>query len=486
MLFAFVFFISSELSKSPIILLPGVYGTNLHATYENTTKVPSYCPKEMNDELLWVNPKYLVPPFFNCLAHILQLQFDNQTNQISNIPGVQIDVHDFGGKGSVDYIVKLKSSINKTNNTTTRNNIIKKLKNNIENIKGKIAFYDNMNSIIEYLSNNGYKIYENLFVAPYDWRKAPFFVDDFWPRFKELIETAYVKSNNRKVTLIGYSMGSLMLQEFLSSKILLENSIKKSKLSGEKIWTSIKDPHQVISEEWKSKYLEKVIFLAPSFSGNLFGGDMVIREYTPFMPFIHNEYLGRLITSLPGFYALAANFELFGDTPVERGPDGRNYTTSDITNIIINYTDIKPEYIPLMNIAVETARHAPIDIGENIPVAVIYNSKVPTVSFMDYKYGWKNQPIKYFDGEGDGTVLTKGAEFVCKNWSVAKRPILCVDLNQNDKNHFDHPGLLVHNKVHELVLNISEGKIKEENEPWMKKQFRKHMKLNEHFELENI
>ena len=38
----------------------------------------------------------------------------------------------------------------------------------------------------------------------------------------------------------------------------------------------------------------------------------------------------------------------------------------------------------------------------------IYNSKVPTTSFLDYKNGWDHDPVRYFDGQGDGSVPVEG------------------------------------------------------------------------------
>ena len=39
----------------PVILLPPLYGTNLHVSYNNAN-LPWYCPKSMSDDLFWIDP----------------------------------------------------------------------------------------------------------------------------------------------------------------------------------------------------------------------------------------------------------------------------------------------------------------------------------------------------------------------------------------------------------------------------------------------
>ncbi|OHT04666.1 lcat-prov protein [Tritrichomonas foetus] len=231
--------------KNPIVLLPPLYGTHLFATY-NKTDIPWYCPKTMNDELLWVSSKFIVPPFYNCLVLLTQGTFDNETNQIKNLPGIDIKVHDFEGEESVSYI-----------------------------INGTFKFIDNYYSLLKYYKQRNYTVGENLFIAPYDWRMAPLFIDDFWPKFQAIIEKAFIQ-NNEKVTLLGFSMGTFMIHYFLTEKA---------------------------SKDWISKYVEKVVLLAPSWGGCHQTFDAIFGRFSPVVPIIKNDYVADMVTSLPGFFS---------------------------------------------------------------------------------------------------------------------------------------------------------------------------------------
>ena len=51
--FTFIFFTSSQFDKNPIVLIPGLYGSNLYATYNNISNAPWYCPKKMKNEFIF-------------------------------------------------------------------------------------------------------------------------------------------------------------------------------------------------------------------------------------------------------------------------------------------------------------------------------------------------------------------------------------------------------------------------------------------------
>ena len=53
---------------------------------------------------------------------------------------------------------------------------------------------------------------------------GPLYTDDYWPRLRELIEDAYKKTHGQKVTLIGFSMGTFMIQQFLAADKLIQKA----------------------------------------------------------------------------------------------------------------------------------------------------------------------------------------------------------------------------------------------------------------------
>ena len=60
----------------------------------------------MSLRLIWISRKMVIPPWINCMHHLLQVTYDPKTQQIHNFTGVNVLIHDFGGIDSIDYVVK--------------------------------------------------------------------------------------------------------------------------------------------------------------------------------------------------------------------------------------------------------------------------------------------------------------------------------------------------------------------------------------------
>ncbi|KAK8900669.1 hypothetical protein M9Y10_002999 [Tritrichomonas musculus] len=463
-LFTLTFLVGPISYKKPVILLPGLYGSSLYVSYNEKAHVPWYCPKRMDDELLWIRTKFLIPPFLNCMALLTQLTFDNETQQVHNLEGVNITVKDFGGRSSVDYVIK---------------NLGKFIPSHHGHKTGKLTFFDNFGSMIDYFEDRGYEVGKNFFVAPYDWRRAPLFIDDYWIQLRQLIEKIYDNSNGQKVTLLGFSMGCFMIQQFLAGRQLIINN-KSKNIDGRPIWTSIKDKNLTVSDSWKKKYIEKVVFLAPSFGGSIKAFDGMIRRFSPLVPFYRTEYIADMSTSIPGFFSHWPNLEIFKGDTVVRGPDGQNYTVEQLRDLVYDHSNIKKDYVPIMDISIDLQRKAPIDIGENIPLTIIYNSKIPTTNFLDYRYGWNHDPIRILNGSGDGSLPAKGIRYVCDHWKTIKRAMVCIDLGKNDYRHFKHGRLTIQPIVLDLIYNATVGNPENGNQQWWMKKGKTEIYLGQH------
>jgi lecithin-cholesterol acyltransferase len=90
--------------------------------------------------------------------------------------------------------------------------------------------------MIDFMCLKAYTIRKDLFGAPYNWLTTPVFIDAFHRPFRELVELSYAQNDGQKVTIVGYSCGGFNLQICLTTRV---------------------------TAEWKRKYIEKVIFLAP-------------------------------------------------------------------------------------------------------------------------------------------------------------------------------------------------------------------------------
>lgn len=421
-----------------------MYGTNLYAEYPKGTNVPWYCPKSMDDELLWIRTRFVLPPFLNCIAKLTQARFDNKTGRVSNLPNVTIRVHDFGNERSIDFVIKNQKKYKKI------------AKYHLDDKHNRfLTYFDNMHTIINYFVDHGYQVGQNLTIAPYDWRMAPQYVDDFWPQLRKLIEETYDKNQHQRVTLFGYSMGGMMIQQFLSSDqayLKYHNKI----INGRPILLSVKDPKNIPNLEWKEKYIEKVILLAPSIGGSYKCFDGMILRFSPLIPKIRNRYIADMSTSLPGFHSHFPNFAIFNDTSIVRGPNGTNYSAKQLPDLVRRFSHMNDNHLPIMDRGIDIQREAPLDIG-NIALAIIYNSKLPTLSFLDYTQGWNHDPVKYFEGDGDGTVQAEGPRYACNNWKHENQTLLCIDLEEKNKKLGTHAKLTVNPDVLDLFYNLTTG-----------------------------
>ena len=139
------------------------------------------------------------------------------------------------------------------------------------------------------------------------------------------------------------------------------------------------------------------------------------------------------------------------------GPDGKNYTIEELDEVILKYSNIKKSFIPSLNISLDLQRKAPVDIGENIPLAIIYNSGVKTLSFL------QNIATKYYEGKGDGTFTVDSLLFPCENWSVENRSLVCIDLNKSDEKNFKHSALQSNPLVLDILYNLTSKDASNEN-----------------------
>jgi hypothetical protein len=124
---------------------------------------------------------------------------------------------------------------------------------------------------------------------------------------------------------------------------------------------------------------------------------------------------------------------------------------SQIPDLLVEHGRVKGDNIPLMNKSLGFTMNAPEDL--DLPIFLIYNTGMPTLSALDFQNGWGKWP-KYIKDNGDGTILSIGAEWICNKWDATKKPLVCVDLDRNDRT-FDHQPLTKNSYIHELVFNAT-------------------------------
>ena len=383
-------------SKPPVIILPGLYGSNLYATSSKHKSNHWYCSKSLNKTLVWVDYDYLIPPFINCFFEMLKGYYNPITDKIENDPNVRLDVHDFGGVNGISYIDK----------------------------KGIFGhhFIESFYHLVKKFEKHGYVAKKDLFGAPYDWRLAVAGIEEtFYPQFKTLIETAYNQNENQKVTIVAYSCGGLLSHRFLG---------------------------KFADKEWKNKYIKKVIMLAPAFAGSGLTVDIIWNHYFPILSFLRTKAISEGVEASPAVHGLFPNHIIWGDQEIIRTPQGEKITAKQLPQFLIDHGKVKGDNIKMMMKSVEVSKEAPLEVG--VPIYMIYNSGVDTDFALIFNKGYDNKPSRSIVS-GDGTVPSEGPIWGCKTWSTTSA-VICHDVNsKSDK--FDHVSLSRNPYIHDIIYN---------------------------------
>ena len=386
------------IKKDPIILIPGLYSSNLIATYNQLYKKKWYCPSSMNLTLFWLDYRYTIPPFFNCLMELLKGHYDPIKDEISSDPGLTIETEDFGGEKGLSFVDKV-------------------------GFLGKKNF-PVFHNLFKIFQNNGYTIKQNLFGAPYDWRIAVSGIEKtFFPKLKNLIEESYKINYPKKVTLYAFSLGGLCLHRFLT---------------------------EYVDEKWKNRYIEKQILISPSIGGSPSSLLTAWNQVFPYLPFLQTTSTKEASEFSPTIYSNFPNSFIFENKTLIIGPNNETYNTNDLFNFFIKHQKITEKGFKLYNKSIQNSYKYPIN--PNITTYIIYNSGVLTLNQLDFNKGFNKKPQSIFS-KGDGTILSDSIEWICKKWSETNNTF-CYDLNNNDSS-FIHHNMVSNDVINNLIYQIT-------------------------------
>jgi hypothetical protein len=197
---------------TPVVFLPGYFGSQLFATVAEEQYLPQSCANSSVHIPIGVpfSTLYnvtLIAKARDCLWDLMRLDFtcDDHSGicDFVPLPGITVSVNDFGG------------------------------------FKGIEPVYASFPRLLE---SWGYTPGVNMFGAPYDYRfmsSKQLTSSGLVQQLKGLIEQAYTLSGNRKVVLLGHSNGGPTMYSFFT------------------------EPEQTgITQEWKDKYVAAMIGLS--------------------------------------------------------------------------------------------------------------------------------------------------------------------------------------------------------------------------------
>ncbi|KAL0479098.1 phosphatidylcholine-sterol acyltransferase [Acrasis kona] len=384
-------------NRAPVIFCGGLSGGALMFKKDNLQDTPTLCTKSSDDFYQgWINTGLLVPKITQpCLFHEIEPVFVN--GSVQSKPGITVVPKDYGGHEGVTYI-----------GTTALTGI---------NIGGYAI------SLFNYLADKaGYKFGEDLRGANYDWRLGPKEYsrpNGDYHNFKNLIEETYNKNSNKRVHLIGHSLGGCYIQTFLTT---------------------------YVSQEWKDKYVSSLISLAGSYLGAPMAAIEMATGTSFGIPMFDKDGVKRVMRKMGGaaWMLPTPNDEVMYITPK------RNYTNSQLKEF---FQDMKsPETFEIYQNEMEFGEKTK---APSVPVYCMYGVGSPTVTAAKMPEADAPTNIdvdEIIKQDGDETVpfySLSACDAFANNQDQNKYPVV-VDRFKG----VTHRGIVSDAKILERVLNI--------------------------------
>lgn len=390
-------FVSAVFSKRPVILVPPIFGSQLSINATNF-RGKWYCESNVENQIVWLDDKFVIPPLYNCLADYLTSEWDPVENRIKNRTNVEVFTQDFGGEAAIRYV---------------------------DSGLFGYTFIAILANLIDALHDLGYETRKDLFGAPYDWRNAPHNLDYYYPKLKALIEEAYT-INNEKVCVFSYSCGCMVTHYFLT---------------------------KYVDQAWKDKYIQKVIWSAASIGGSMDATQIAYDHTIDYFPSIFNtEIMGELFQTTMTISAHLPNFNVYPDVPLIFGPNGEEYTAKQIPEWLKAAGKVDEKYERFFNFGLQNALQPIADPGVNSYFA--FNTGIDTLAGLNFSAGWDKEPTKIYT-PGDSTMDARALYYGCNHWGSANKgkTLLCHDFNLTGSD-YTHVTILTAPQYLEAIIEI--------------------------------
>ncbi|KAA0192974.1 hypothetical protein HAZT_HAZT002616 [Hyalella azteca] len=164
--------------------VPGDGGAQLQARLHKNSSAHFFCYQNSDWFTSWLNLPEMVPGFIDCWTSNMVLEYNNSTRTTNNPAGVDVRVPNFGDTSTVEYLTPCR-------------------------------LYSYFAYIAEVLVALGYQRNVTLRGAPFDFRKAPNELSDYFSSLKLLTEELR-ESTGGPVVFIAHSMGAPLMNYFLN------------------------------------------------------------------------------------------------------------------------------------------------------------------------------------------------------------------------------------------------------------------------------
>jgi hypothetical protein len=234
------------------------------------------------------------------------------------------------------------------------------------------------------------------------------------------VERAYEK-NGMPATLIAHSLGCQIAHRFITEKT---------------------------TSEWRRKYVNTTILVAPSWSGSGASFNTLWRIQAPVLKFLELNQLTDFAQSLGTLHIHMPHFMGYANTTLFVDPNGQQYSADELMNILIKYQKLKPRHVLMAENNIQYIRKWPSEPDGN--VKILYNSGRKTALGLNLT-NWRGFGRQIY-GDGDGLVGSAVIDWVCDHW----KGLVCHDLKSPERKHY-HTNLIISDDAIEIVLRWAIG-----------------------------
>lgn len=348
---------------NPVIFVPGDGGSQLEARLNKTYKIHYICDKFSDWYDLWLNIHLLIPGQpFDCFSDNMKLHYNKTTRTTSNSDGVDIRPTKFGSLDGVDYL-----DIANWYKTDYFHSIIQKLQ-----------------------ASNGYSRDVDMVGAPFDFRKAPNELGEFFFNLTRLIEEQYVLNLYKPVTIICHSMGCL------NSLYLLNRQ----------------------TDAWKEIYIKRIISLGAPWDGSFKAISSMLYGDNLGIPLLNSYKLQELQSTFPSLMYLFPKIPLYDSEDVLVITPSKNYTISTLDQLFQDTGLLDQREMWFDTKAIAANLTAP-----GVELWCLFGSGVDTPSQIVYKDSFESGKYEEIQSDGDGTVNLKSLRGCERFRSQQRQPV---------------------------------------------------------------
>ncbi|KAK7087303.1 hypothetical protein V1264_021372 [Littorina saxatilis] len=237
--------------------------------------------------------------------------------------------------------------------------------------------------IVHALEAKGYTANKDIKGAPYDFRKAPDNLNEFYRKLKKLVEDLYHANQNVPVVMIAHSMGNPVLLNFYNHKV---------------------------TKEWKDTYIHAHVALAPPWAGSIKSVRGMVSGDSDGIFFLNGLEVRPMQRSWPGIAWMMPSpiHKLWNPEETLVVTPHRNYSVKDYNKL---FHDMGYD---LGFLLLNRTRQFDTDLSklpELRALHVLYGANMPTPSQYVYPAGtFPDSDPQVKNGKGDGTVNKRSLE----------------------------------------------------------------------------